>query len=144
MSVILSTAIDIQAPASDVWAVLADFPTYGEWSTFSKVDGIATMGSKLAMRMPGFNFGSTVTTVRPNEELEWSAQLFNAGVFNGAHTFTLTSNPDGTTRLTNTETFSGWLLRPFEGFFKHGKGSDGGGYASFNQALKKRVEAKVN
>lgn len=143
MSTVFSTAIDIDAPAADVWAVLTDFSTYGAWSNFSKVDGVAAVGSKLAMRMPGFAFGSIVTIARPNEELEWAASLFNPGVFNGAHHFALTANPDGTTRVTNTETFSGWLMRPFEGLFKHGKGSDGSGYAAFNQALKRRVEGKV-
>jgi len=140
MSVILSTAIDIDAPAGDVWAVLTDFPTYGEWSNFTRVDGVATVGSKLAMKMPGFPFSATVTTARLGEELEWAASLFNRSVFCGQHTFTLSANHDGTTRVTNTETFSGWLLRPFEGFFKNDNADNGGGYAAFNQALKKRVE----
>lgn len=58
----------------------------------------------------------------------------------GAHTFTLTATPDGTARVANTEAFSGWLLRPFEGVFKQGKHSTGGGYGLFNKALERRVE----
>lgn len=140
MTIIISTAIDINAAPSQVWAVLTDFPSYGQWSNFTKIDGVAAVGNKLSMRMPGFAFKATVTSLKPNEELEWAATLFAESVFCGAHTFTLTANPDGTTHVTNTETFSGWLLRPFEGLFKQGKDSKGGGYAVFNIALKKRVE----
>lgn len=93
------------------------------------------------MRMPGFWFSSTVTAVTEHRELQWSASILTAGLFLGGHTFTLEPMSDGMTRLTNTETFSGALTKPFEGLFV--KNHNEGGYVAFNQALKGRVEARA-
>lgn len=142
MSILITTSIDINAAPKDVWAVLTDFPAYGEWSTFSKVGGIPEVGTRLAMRMPGFAFKSTVTAATPQQKLEWAAWLFNDSIFEGRHTFTLTSNADGSTHLSNVETFSGALVWPVHGLFKKGE-SHGNGYDGFNHALKKRVEGRV-
>ena len=139
MSIVIKTSIDINAPAKDVWAVLTDFPTYGQWSNFSKVDGVAKLGTKLAMKMPGMSFGSTVTAATPEQKLEWAATILSKSIFEGRHTFALTANPDGSTHLDNTETFSGGLVWPFGGLFKHGEGRRDNGYDGFNQALKQRV-----
>ncbi|MFG6401213.1 MULTISPECIES: SRPBCC family protein [unclassified Microbacterium] len=137
MSVLLTTTIDIDATPEEVWAVLTDFPAYGQWSNFSRIDGVAELGTTLAMRMPGFNFRSKVTVVTPNEQLQWSAHLFSDRFFLGQHTFTLTVNPDGTTRVTNSEEFSGASVVPFQRLFS---GNSEGGYAAFNRGLKSRVE----
>nr|WP_175494401.1 SRPBCC family protein [Herbiconiux ginsengi] len=39
MSIVFTTTIDIAATPDEVWEVLSDFPAYGEWSNFSRVDG---------------------------------------------------------------------------------------------------------
>jgi len=141
MSIVIKTAIDIDAPASSVWAVLADFPAFGEWSNFSSIGGKAQKGTKLAMKMPGMSFSSTVTAAEPDRKLEWAAWILNKSVFEGRHTFTLTRNPDGSTHLDNTETFSGGLVWPLQGMFKQSEGRRANGYDGFNQALKRRVES---
>ena len=143
MSIVIKTAIDINAAPKDVWAVLSDFPAYGEWSNFSSIDGVARAGTRLKMTMPGMSFGSTVTAASPEQRLEWAAWILNKTVFEGRHTFTQTRNPDGSTHLDNTETFSGALIFPFEGLFNQKEGARANGYDGFNQALKTRVEAKV-
>ncbi|MGV8833145.1 MAG: SRPBCC family protein [Devosia sp.] len=142
MSIVIKTSIDINAPTKDVWAVLTDFPAYGEWSNFSKIDGVAQTGTKLAMKMPGMSFGSTVTAAAPEQKLEWAAKIFSKNIFEGRHTFTLTANPDGSTHLDNIETFSGGLIWPFQSLFKQGEGGRANGYDGFNQALKERVEQR--
>jgi hypothetical protein len=142
MSIVIATSIDINASPKDVWAVLSDFPAYGQWSNFSSIDGVPQLGAKLRMKMPGMSFGSTVTAVTPDHKLEWAAKLFSASIFEGRHTFTLTQNPDGSTHLDNTETFSGVLVWPLQGMFKKNEGRRANGYDGFNQALKQRVEAK--
>lgn len=142
MSIVIKTSIDISASAKDVWAVLTDFPSYGQWSNFSKVDGVAQIGAKLAMKMPGMSFGSTVTAATPDEKLEWAARIFSGSIFEGRHTFTLSRNRDGSTHLDNTETFSGGLVWPFQGLFKHKHGPRANGYDGFNQALKNRAESR--
>lgn len=141
MSIVIKTAIDINAPAKDVWAVLSDFPAYGEWSNFSSIGGVAQKGTKLAMKMPGMSFGSTVTAAEPEKKLEWAANILSDSIFVGRHTFTLTRNPDGSTHLDNTETFSGALVWPLQGLFKQNEARRANGYDGFNQAIKKRVES---
>lgn len=142
MSIVIATEIDINATPSQVWDVLADFPSYGEWSNFSSIDGVPQLGAKLAMKMPGMSFGSTVTALTPEKELEWAAKIISKAIFYGAHSFVLTTNPDGTTHLANVETFSGALVWPLQGLFKQNTKRRANGYDGFNQALKKRVEAR--
>lgn len=142
MSIVIATQIDINATPEQVWAVLADFSSYGEWSNFSKVDGIPQLGTRLAMKMPGMSFGSTVTAATPAQKLEWAATIINESIFCGRHTFVLTANADGGTHLANVETFSGALVWPFQGMFRHNEKRRANGYDGFNQALKRRVEAR--
>lgn len=138
MSIVLTTTITINASQDEVFYVLTDFASYGQWSNFSRIDGKAEEGTTLKMRMPGFWFTSTVTAVKPPTQLQWSAKIFSERLFLGQHTFTLTENADGTTLLTNTETFSGVLVAPFKGLFASNNKSNG--YDKFNRALKTRVE----
>jgi hypothetical protein len=144
MSIVIKTSIDINASTQDVWAVLTDFSAYGQWSNFSSIEGVAREGTRLAMRMPGMAFKSTVTAATPEKKLEWAAWLFGKSIFEGRHTFTLTRNPDGSTHLDNTETFSGALVWPLQGMFKKNVGRRANGYDGFNQALKKRVESRTS
>lgn len=140
MSVVITTSIDITATTAEVWDVLTDFSAYGEWSNFRSITGEPEVGSKLAMKMPGFAFSSRVAVATVDTELCWEAKIITKSIFLGQHSFTLTENADGTTRLTNTETFSGLLVKPFEGLFANNKNE--GGYGPFNRALKARVEAR--
>jgi hypothetical protein len=142
MSIVLATSIDIAARPDEVWEVLSDFSTYGEWSNFSRVDGAPELGTRLKMRMPGFRFTSTVTSVTPDHELQWSAKILSARLFLGEHNFTLVRTDDGSTRVENTETFSGVLTRPFAGLFARSRNE--GGYVAFNRSLKDRVEARAS
>ena len=48
MSIVIATEIDIDATPDQVWEVLADFLSYGEWSNFSKVDGEPRLGGRAA------------------------------------------------------------------------------------------------
>ena len=140
MSIVLTTSIDIDATPEQVWEVLADFPTYGEWSNFSRVVGTPELGTRLSIRMPGMAFRPTITAATPGRELQWSATIGSARVFLGEHSFTLVPLEDGTTRLINTETFSGALTKPFERLFATNHNDSG--YAAFNRALKSRVETR--
>lgn len=140
MSVVITTSIDITATRAEVWSVLTDFAAYGEWSNFRSIDGVPVVGTKLAMKMPGFAFSSRVAVATVDTELCWEARIITKGIFLGSHSFTLSDNADGTTRLTNTETFSGVLVKPFEGIFANNHNE--GGYGPFNRALKARVEAR--
>jgi hypothetical protein len=138
MSITLPTTITINAPREVVWAVLTDFPNYGAWSNFARVDGVAQEGTKLAMRMPGMSFTSTVTVATENSQLQWSANILSDKIFLGQHTFTLEDSLYGKTVLTNSELFAGFLVKPFERLFASTTRPNG--YDLFNRALKTRVE----
>ncbi|WP_242471958.1 hypothetical protein [Blastococcus sp. TML/C7B] len=70
--------------------------------------------------------------------LEWLGHLGVPGLFDGRHRFELTATPAGT-RLVQSESFSGLLVRPLRGFL------DGGtlaGFRAMNDALRGEVLAR--
>ncbi|MFE2537068.1 SRPBCC family protein [Streptomyces sp. NPDC059371] len=140
MDAVLTAVIDIDATAEEVWNVLTDFATWGEWSNFSAAEGTAHVGSKLTMRMPGMTFKPTVTVATPGQELRWAGTLGTKRLFHGQHSFILTPNHDGTTRLTNREEFSGALVTLTRRLLKT---PEHDGYAAFNTGLKQRVESNT-
>ncbi|MFD3589551.1 SRPBCC family protein [Streptomyces sp. NPDC058683] len=137
MDAVLTAVIDIDATPESVWNVLTDFAAYGEWSNFSAAEGTAQVGSRLTMRMPGMTFRPTVTVATPGQELRWTGTLGTKRLFQGQHSFVLSPNHDGTTRLTNHEEFSGALVTLTRRLLRTPKRD---GYAEFNQGLKQRVE----
>jgi hypothetical protein len=140
MDTVLTAVIDIDATPDAVWSVLTDFSTYGEWSTFTAAEGTAHVGSRLTMRMPGMTFRPTVTVATPGRELRWTGTLGAKGLFHGQHSFVLSPDHDGTTRLTNREEFSGVLVTLTRRLLPTPKRD---GYAAFNQGLKQRVEGRT-
>ncbi len=56
---------------------------------------------------------------------------------NEVHSFVLTTNPYGTTRLTHGERFTGILVALFKG----ATAKSGAGFEAFNEALRRRVES---
>jgi hypothetical protein len=140
MSYVINTEVDIEASTNAVWRVLVDFAAYGEWSNFSRAEGVAQVGSRLTMRMPGFSFRPTVTVVEIGKRLQWAGTLFSKRFFHGTHSFILVSKPDGSSHLINREEFSGALValaRPFM------KGTGDNGYTRFNMGLKRYVESRA-
>ncbi|MCX5602916.1 SRPBCC domain-containing protein [Streptomyces phaeochromogenes] len=136
----LTAVIDIDATPQAVWDVLTDFATYGEWSTFTSAEGTAHVGSRLTMRMPGMTFRPTITVATPGQELRWVGTLGTKRLFHGQHSFALSPNPDGTTRLTNHEEFSGALVTLTRRLLRTPKHD---GYAAFNNSLKQQVEDRT-
>jgi hypothetical protein len=139
MKPVMTSVIDIDATPQAVWDVLTDFASYGQWSTFTKAEGTAQVGSRLTMKMPGMTFRPTVTVATPEQELRWEGTIGVKQIFHGQHSFTLTENPDGTTRFTNHEEFSGVLVRLIGPLLPTPKND---GYATFNNGLKRQVEGR--
>ena len=112
----ISTAVDVDAPAERVWAVLADLPAYREWNPFIvDASGALEPGGTLSLRMalPGrspMTIEPRVLVAEPGRELRWKGRLFVPGLFDGEHWFILTELPSGGTRVDHSERFSGLLL----------------------------------
>ena len=142
MSATIRTSINIDASPQAVWGVLTDFAAYPDWNPFmDRIEGTPTVGARLVVHMspPGgrrMTFKPTVLAATPGQELRWLGKLGAGGLFDGEHSFVLTSNADGTTHLIHGERFSGALVALFKGALKNTHA----GFEAFNQALKQRVE----
>ena len=142
MSATVTTTIDIDAGPQAVWEVLTDFPAYSAWNPFmDSIDGTAEVGRRLVVHLAGrggrgTTFRPTVLVATPGHELRWIGKLGPGGLFDGVHSFVLTAQPDGTTRLTHSERFTGLLVVLLKGV----TASSHAGFEAFNEALKRRVE----
>ncbi|MCL3859602.1 SRPBCC domain-containing protein [Actinotalea sp. K2] len=143
MSATVITTIDIDAGPQAVWDVLTDFPAYPEWNPFmDRIDGTAEAGSRLVVHLAGrggrgTTFRPRLLVATPGEELSWIGRLGPGGLFDGLHSFVLTVKPDGTTRLTHSERFTGILVTLFKG----ATANSHAGFTAFNEALRRRVES---
>ena len=112
----ISTAVEIDAPASRVWEVLVDLPAYPEWNPFIvEAGGKVAVGERLSLRMalPGrdpMTIEPRLLVVDPARELRWKGKLVIPGLFDGEHAFVLTALDGGRTRVDHSESFGGILL----------------------------------
>lgn len=133
----VTTTVDIDASATEVWDVLVDFASYDQWSPVLRIEGTATVGTKLVVHMGAMSFKPKVLKATPNQELRWLGRLGFGGIADGEHYFILSTNTDGTTRLDHGEHFSGILVA-----LAKGKPGQADNYDAFSRALKRRVETQ--
>jgi len=139
----LRTEIEILAPKSAVWKVLADFPSYGEWNPFIPfISGEQRSGARLEIILSPpdgreMTIRPTLLTFATDAELRWEGHLLHPVVFRGNHFFKLTEVDANRTRVTHGEDFSGFLVKFMNSVFTKAAR----GFVYMNQALKKRVEA---
>jgi hypothetical protein len=138
----LTSSVDIDASPVMVWRVLTDQEAFADWNPFiTRFEGTLTQGSRLDVRIeaPGaqpMTFRPTVTAIEPERHLEWLGRLVVPGLFDGRHRFELTERTDGGTRLVQSETFTGVLVRPFGRMLS----ATLHGFEAMNEALKQRAE----
>ena len=108
----------IEASADEVWAVLSDFGSYGEWNPgMESVQGEATVGTRLTIRF-ALNGGRvmtmrpTVLVADPGRELRWLGRPLMPGLFDGEHWFTIEEREPGRVTFSQDERFRGVLV-PF-------------------------------
>ena len=142
----ISTEIEIDAPASRVWATLTEFGAYEQWNPFiRRVSGSLETGARLEVLMQhpegrAMTFRPTLLTVETGRELRWLGRLLVPGLFDGEHVFQIEPLDEGRVRLVHSETFSG-LLVPL---LWRGLDSDTrAGFEDMNRALKRRVEESI-
>jgi hypothetical protein len=136
------TEIEIEAPPAEVWRHLLDLAAYRDWNPFvPAASGTPELGERLSLRLqpPGgraIPIRPTVTAVTTASVFEWLGHLVVPGIFDGRHRFELFPTPVGT-RLVQSESFSGLLVRPLR------RRLDGGtraGFEAMNAALRQRVQ----
>jgi hypothetical protein len=108
----------IDATSEEVWSVLADFGSYGEWNPgFASIEGQAEAGTKLdiAFSLKGnrtMRMRPTVLVAEPGRELRWLGRLLVPWLFDGEHRFEIYEDEPGRVRFAQGERFRG-LLVPF-------------------------------
>ncbi|WP_338727601.1 SRPBCC domain-containing protein [Haladaptatus sp. DJG-WS-42] len=139
----LTTSVDIDAPPATVWQVLTDFSSYPGWNDYMHISGQPTVGSRLhvspgpaAGRLPTFK--PRVLTADENRELRWLGHFYVNGLFDGEHRFVIDDLGDGRSRFTQSETFSGLLVGPFNRLMSSQTERN---FNAVNAALKERAES---
>jgi hypothetical protein len=137
----ITATVDLDAPPDRVWAVLTDTAKHATWNPFiTKMGGTLAVGQKLQIRIapPGgkpMSFRPTVTDVQPQHRLAWLGHLGFPGLFDGAHSFTLTPIANGRTQLVQTENFSGALVWMSRGLLT----KTAAGFEAMHNALSKHL-----
>src|SRR5512143_2392933 len=101
----IRSEVEIEATAAEVWAVLSDFSTYGEWNPgFTSIEGRAAAGMKLKVAF-ALNGGPTVLVAEPERELRWLGRLLLPWVFDGEHRFEIHETAPGRVTFVQAERF---------------------------------------
>lgn len=138
----ISRSIEIDAPPEAVWSQLADTAAYPDWNPFvRRLEGRLEEGAPLEVEIapPGgraMTFRPTVLAARPNRELRWRGRLLLPGLFDGEHAFRIEPLEGDRSRFTQSERFSGLLVRPL----RRSLANTERGFEAMNEALKARAE----
>ncbi len=109
------TTIDIAAPPSRVWAVLADTAAWPAWNPeISALHGPLVPGARVEIHEGAGDdemvFHPVLRTVEPGHELSWRGHILMPHLFDVLHAFTLAPTQAGGTRFTQSEQVRGVLL----------------------------------
>jgi hypothetical protein len=140
----VTTAVDIDRPATGVWAVLTDFAGYPQWNPqIRRAEGELVAGRRVKLRMHPptgrpVTIRPRVILVTPRRELRLRGSL--PGIFSGEHWFTLEPTAAGRgTHVTQGEIYRG-LIVPFIG---RTVAAAVAGFQAHNAALKQRAETTL-
>jgi len=139
----VQTHIDIEAPASLVWAILADFRTYRRWNPLIRgVLGRPSTGTRIEMQLRsegGDNVSvcSTMVRVRELRELRWLERWLVPGLFTSERRFRIESRPEGGVRFHHGEQAWG-IMVPLLNQRRRLRAKPG--FDAMNNALKQRAE----
>lgn len=140
--VVRAPDVEVAASPEQVWDVLADFSTHGEWSPNFRLRGrSADQGSRvtvIASVVPGppVVLPAVILRSERGRVLSWGGRV--PGLLRLAHTFELRPTDDGGTRVGHQEVFDGpgaAPLRLVEGRL-HAE------YTRMSERLRDRVESQ--
>ena len=135
----------INAPASLVWAIVADLRSYPQWNPYIVgASGQIRVGGRLnltivAPRMNPVHVRPRILNYQPGLLILWKRNLAAAGLVAGRHALVVEPINDTLTRFTTHEEVSGILL-PFLG---KTLGASQEGFEQMCQAVKERAEAQA-
>ncbi|HER43290.1 MAG TPA: SRPBCC domain-containing protein [Candidatus Eisenbacteria bacterium] len=139
----LSTGIDIDASAVEVWNVLVGFERYPEWTgIFAFTIGHTRPGDRLKVRISSggsryATFEPVLLEARKPAEFRWKGRLLLRGIFDGEHIFKIDERDGGGVHFTHAELFGGflvpWLRRELDTNTRRG-------FERFNRDIKTRSE----
>lgn len=141
----LRTEIEIRGTPEEVWSVLTETQAYPSWNPFIvEVERSFAKDAKISLTVSPpdsseMNFRARISTLLPAQELRWVACLLFPFLFRGEHFFQLKEVSPGITRVIHGEDFSGFLVK----FFHRQLSATARGFVFMNQALKRRVEEKL-
>jgi hypothetical protein len=141
----LHASADIDAPAEQVWRVVADFSRYPEWNPFIvRASGEQRVGARLhvTIRAPGVRavtFRPRVLDVEPGRLIRWKGQLWVPGLFDGRHALSVEPLGETRSRFTSHEEVSG-LLVPVLGTVMRASQK---GFEQMAAAVRRRVEEQA-
>ena len=139
-------SIDIDADPELVWQVLTDLAAYPEWNPFIlRAEGRVQIGARLILRMRpvggrAATFRPTVVEADEPTQVRWRGRLGLPKVLDADHEFRIEALPDGRSRLTQDEHFSGVLV-PFVAASLERRTLPA--FAAMNAALRERAEEAV-
>ncbi len=139
----IERSIEIDAMPETVWSILTDTNAYSSWNPFmTELSGDLAVGAKLKVRIAPPNaramtFKPTVLAVTPERELRWLGRFIVPGLVDGEHSLRIEPLDEGRSRFTQTEQFSGLLVRPLKSML----GKTELGFEQMNAALKTKAES---
>lgn len=137
----ITREVEINASPDEVWKVLTDFSGYPEWHPhITRIEGTPAVGQRLDFDNTSggsaMTFTPKVLTAEPGVELRWLGHVAFPGLLDGEHSFILVEGAGGTTRLIQSESFTG-ILAPLSPLMMN----LGVAFESANLALRDRVAA---
>ncbi len=136
--------VEIDAPATCVWEVLADFAAYSEWNPFLKIAGKPVVGSRIKVFYQTGSVGGRLTNMRAtvlgsetDRHLRWSGFMWVPSWFEVDHSFRIQAIGTNQSYFIQREAFTG-SLTPF--VIPVLESSLRRGLKEMSQALKERVE----
>lgn len=138
------TDFEIDASDEQVWAVLIDFESYGDWNpSLPAISGELREGStvSLTLGMPGRpspKVKAQLQQVTPNRRLTWHGNVGADWFFAGDREFAIHPLADDKVRFTHVEDVHGFLFPVFRALMGS---SIQRSHDTFNRSLKNRAEA---
>ena len=139
----ISSEIEIYADQSEIWEILVNFDNWDEWNpSVKEAKGTGTLGSKVNLTMAGpegkkgQTYTVTITTFEAPRSLRWRAVMMAGFLMTNDRSLELIST-GSSTRVINTEHFSGMLVNLFWGKLQS---FVPGSLKKMNEALKVKAE----